>query len=183
MWPLKQPKVYQASRASRIGMVVMWALCTAILASLYVHAGYRLLAILPSNRFDGMPLGLLWTLFWATSVGMFFRGESLTIAPDEVVLRQPFVRLRIRQDDIAGRRKERNGSYAFDVIVSRQRPDLAIAIPLAIPRDTALTMWLHALPDLDRGTPAPDGTPKEVSAPDVVAGRRPATAARPTRSS
>ena len=76
--------------------------------------------------------------------------ESLTIGPDEVVLQKVVGRIRIRQNDIVGRRRsfvERVG-YVDDIF-SRQRPELSIRVPLGIKRDTLFNMWLHALPDLD----------------------------------
>ena len=78
--------------------------------------------------------------------------ESLTISPDEVVLQKVVGRIRIRQNDIVGRRRsfvERVGSV--DDIFSRQRPGLSIRVPLAIKRETRFNMWLHALPELDGG--------------------------------
>jgi hypothetical protein len=149
MWPLKHPTVYRASRANRVGAVVTWVVAAASLFAWFVHKHFVFMAILPGRDLDDLPLRILWIVFIMMSVFVPFIGESITIGPEDVVLRGPFQRTRIRQCDIAGRRIERSGMAHFDVIVSRVRPDLTIQIPADIARDTAFAMWLRALPDLD----------------------------------
>lgn len=184
MWPLKHPKVYRESRGSRIFVVVFcalllsgagWFLFKDLAERSQYEAQQRVLTAVEEkygievqHRSDDdatflkviVAFKLLLLLFGVAAAIVSVYG-SLTIGPDEVVLRRPFLAtVRIRQGDILGRRKRyADKGYSFDIIVSRQRPGVTIEVPGNLRRDTLFNMWLHALPDLDDPPVARDPVP------------------------